>query len=73
MNLVLKKKRVMRRGMSTPRSFKVRRYATCLVETIEYYAVLPGTKASGKCCVMELNEMFLNRIHNICSKQACVK
>ena len=60
-------------GMRNPRGLKVRRYADNLVYLNEYLSVLPGTKINETIFLTELNEMLLNIMHKISSKQACVQ
>ena len=68
-----KQKRVMRRETSKPRGLKVRRYTDSLIDINEYLAVLHGEKVGEMFFMTELNQMFLNSMPNICSKQAHVQ
>ena len=63
----------MRHRMSKPYGLNVRRYAACLVDLNNYLAVLPGSKVSYNICVMELNEILINSMRNICINQEYVK
>ena len=63
-NVVSKKKRVMRRGMRTPHGLKVRRYAAHMIELIVYLDAFPGAKESDKVGKTELNEIILNGMPN---------
>ena len=63
----------MRRCMKKPRSLKLRRYTARLICLNEYLASFPGTAMAQKMGVTELNEIILNSISNIWSKQAYVQ
>ena len=68
-----KKKRAMRCGMRNPHKLKVRCYSTCLIDIYDYLAYFPGAKVSDKINETRLNEMFLNRMLNGCSRQDYVQ
>ena len=55
--------------MKKPPGIKVRSYAACIIDLNEYLSVLPGAKESDKICEMELKEILLNRMTNICIRQ----
>ena len=70
-NALPKQNRVMRHRMRKPRGLQVIRYAAHLVDLNDYLDVFPGENISDKIC--ELNEILLNSMPNICSKQAYVQ
>ena len=49
-----------------PRSLKVRRYSTCLIDFNEYLASFRGATMADKMGVTELNEILSNSMPNIC-------
>ena len=59
--------------ISNPRGLKLRRYSDRLIYINKYLDVLPGTKASEKNCVTELNEKNLNSMPNIWIKRSNVQ
>ena len=63
----------MRRGMKKMRSLTVRRYAARLIDLKEYLASFPGENLTDKTGITELNEILLNIMPNIWSKQAYVQ
>ena len=63
----------MRRCMKKPRSLKVRRYATRIIDLNEYLAYFPGATMADKIGVNELNKILLNSLINSWSKKAYVE
>ena len=72
-NSLSKKKLEMRCCMKNPRSLKVRRYTTQLIDLNEYSAYFTVLYIYDKMGDTELNEILLNSMPNIWSKQAYVK
>ena len=54
-------------------NLKVRWYAACLIDINKYLALLPRTNISEKLGGTELNEILINSVPNILSKQAYVQ
>ena len=52
---------------------KVRFSAACLIDITNYLDTFPGAKSGERIGETELNEMFLNRMSNICIRQAYVQ
>ena len=67
-HFISKQKRTMRLGTRKPCGFKVRCYATILIDLNDYLDYLSGDKLSGKIGVTELNEILLNSMPNSWSK-----
>ena len=63
----------MLRRIKNPQSLNVRRYATRLVDMNEYLASFLGDTLDDKIGVNTLNEILLNSMPNIWSKQAYVQ
>ena len=63
----------MRRGMRKPRRLEMRCYVAHLIGLNEYFALFPGVKSTDKIGVTEQNEILLNSMPNICSKQVYVQ
>ena len=63
----------MRCGILKPCSLTVRRYVERLIYLNEYLASFPGATVTDKIGVTKLNEILLNSIPNIWSKQAYLK
>ena len=59
--------------MKKPRSLKVRRYAARLIDMNEYLDSFSGATLSDKIDVTDLDDIILNRMPNIWSKQAYVQ
>ena len=59
--------------IKTPRSLRERRHTARLIDLNEYLASFPGTTLSNKIGVTKLNEILLNRMSNICSKESYVQ
>ena len=68
-NLLSKQKRAMRRCMKKPRRLKVRHYAARLIDLNEYLDSFPGAAMNNKIGFTELNEILLNSMPSIWSKQ----
>ena len=64
-----KKKRVMIWVIRNPRELKARLYAAHIIELNEYLSIFPVEKASRKIVERELNEIILNNIPNLWSRQ----
>ena len=69
-NSLPKHKRTMRRCMEKPHSLKVRHYAVLWIDLNEYLASFTGAIMDDKMGFTELNEILLNSMPNIWSKQA---
>ena len=63
----------MRRGMKKTRRLKVRHHAARLIDLNEYFDSFTEATSSDKIDVTKLNDIILNRIPNICSKQSHVQ
>ena len=63
----------MWRNMKKTRSLKLRRYSACLIDLNEYLAPSTRAKMADKIGVNELNEILLNSMPNIWSKQVYVQ
>ena len=63
----------MRRGIKKPRSLTTRRYFFRLIDLNDYLVSFLGVNLTYKIRVTELNEILLNSMHNICSKQDYVQ
>ena len=63
----------MRRCMQKPRRLKVRRYDAPIIDLNEYFASFPRENMDDKIGFAELNEILLNSMTNIWSKQAYVQ
>ena len=72
-NSLSKQKRAMRCCMKNTYSLMVRRYAACLIYLNEYLASFPGATMADKMEVTKLNEILLNSMPKIWSKQAYVQ
>ena len=72
-NALSKRKCAMCRGMKNPRGFKVRFYAACIIDLNKYFSVLPGAKESDECFETEFNDIVLNSMPNIWTRQAYVQ
>ena len=70
MNFLSKQKCVMRSGMKKNLSLRVRRCVARLVDLNEYFASFPRANLADKIGVTELNEIILNSMPNIWSKQS---
>ena len=72
-NSLSEQKRAILSWMKKRRSLTVRRYAERLIDLNEYLASFPGADFTDNIGVTELNEILLNSMPNIWSKQACVQ
>ena len=63
----------MRCCMKKPCDLKVRRYAARLIDFNEYLASFQGATMTDKIGITELNEILLNSMPHIFSKQAYVQ
>ena len=63
-------KRAMRRRTRKPCGLKIRVYTDRKIDLNKYLDVLPGAKEIEKTCETDLDEMFLNSMTNIWSRQA---
>ena len=64
---------IIRCRMKKTRSLKARRYAARLIDLDEYLDSLPGDTLADKIGITEFNEILLNGMTNIWSKQDCVQ
>ena len=72
-NSLSKQKRVMRRGVRKPRVLKLRCYAARLIYLDDYLDSFTGGNLTEKIGLTELNEVLLNSMTNIWSKQVYVQ
>ena len=72
-NSLSKQKRAMRLGMEKPRALTVRRYTACLTDINEYLESFLGAALNDNIVVTEIDEIFLNSMLNIWSRQAYVQ
>ena len=63
----------MRRGIKKLRSLNVRRYAAPLIDLNDYLASFPVATLTDKIEVTKLNEILLNSMPTIWSKQAFIQ
>ena len=62
----------MYREMKNPHGLKFRYYTDHMIDLKNYFSVLPVTKAGDKICETDLNEILLNRMSIIWSRQAYI-
>ena len=72
-NVFPKQKRLMHHGMRNTLELKVICYVAFIIEINEYFATLPGVKASYKIGDMGLNDIILNSMSNGWSKKVYVQ
>ena len=63
----------MHHGMRKPHGIKLRCYVDRLIDLSEYLRSFPGSTATHKIGMTELNEILLNSMPNSWSKQAYVQ